>query len=128
MKQHPRICELPHQTVEEEDECERRRIRRANAPACRYCPDETCPEDCPECGAPIHDLGETPPRSAAYARLEKAAKEAAEAAHLHAMHGMKRVYQLCRTYGTDTMIPAAEVLKALGLDENANIIDTKDTP
>jgi hypothetical protein len=23
---------------------------------CRYCPDPLCPEDCPECGSPIHDL------------------------------------------------------------------------
>jgi hypothetical protein len=60
------------------------------------------------------------PESPAYARLQKAAHEATEAANLHAMHSMKRVYQLCRTYGTDVMIPAAEVLDALGLDENAN--------
>lgn len=28
---------------------------------CRYCPDPLCPEDCPECGAPIHDLDAVPP-------------------------------------------------------------------
>lgn len=28
---------------------------------CRYCPDPRCPEDCPECGAPIHDLDAVSP-------------------------------------------------------------------
>jgi hypothetical protein len=27
---------------------------------CRYCPDSLCPEDCPECGSPIHDLDAVP--------------------------------------------------------------------
>jgi hypothetical protein len=27
---------------------------------CRYCPDPLCPEDCPECGSPIHDLDAVP--------------------------------------------------------------------
>jgi hypothetical protein len=30
------------------------------ARACRYCPDPACPEDCPECGSPIHDLDAVP--------------------------------------------------------------------
>jgi hypothetical protein len=30
--------------------------------ACRYCPDPACPEDCPACGAPIHDLDTVPAR------------------------------------------------------------------
>lgn len=60
--------------------------------------------------------------SPAYARLQAAAKEANEAAHLHAIHGMKRVFQLARRYGTKA-IPAAEVLEALRLDENANTVE-----
>lgn len=61
------------------------------------------------------------PDSPAYARLKAAAHEATEAAHLHAMHGMRAVYQLCRQYGFgDERIPAVEVLAALGLDEHAN--------
>lgn len=68
---------------------------------------------------------ETPqPVSPAYVRLQAAAKEATEAAHLHAMHGMKRVFQLARRYGTEA-IPAAEVLDALGLDENANTVEAQ---
>lgn len=59
--------------------------------------------------------------SPAYARLQVAAKEATEAAHLHAMHGMKRAFQLARQYGNQP-IPAAEVLNALGLDANANTV------
>lgn len=27
---------------------------------CRHCPDPLCPEDCPECGSPIHDLDAVP--------------------------------------------------------------------
>jgi hypothetical protein len=66
--------------------------------------------------------------SPAYARLQAAAHEANEAAHLHAMRGMRAVYQLCRQYGFgDTPIPAAEVLAALGLDENANPIEAAAT-
>lgn len=62
--------------------------------------------------------------SPAYARLQAAAKEATEAAHLHAMRGMRAVYQLCRQYGFgDELIPASEVLAALGLDENANTVE-----
>jgi hypothetical protein len=30
--------------------------------ACRYCPDPACPQDCPACGAPIHDLNTVPAR------------------------------------------------------------------
>lgn len=30
---------------------------------CRYCPDPLCPEDCPECGGPIHDLDAVRPLS-----------------------------------------------------------------
>lgn len=67
------------------------------------------------------------PVSPAYARLQAAAKEAAEAAHLHAMHGMKAVFQLAHRYGTDGLIPAAEVLNALGLDENANTVESGST-
>lgn len=86
------MCELPHQSVDEEEECEEQRVAADTR-------DETV--------------------SPAYARLQAAAHEASEAAHLHAMHGMKRVFQLCRRYG-DQMIPTAWVLDALGLDENAN--------
>ncbi|WP_030777277.1 hypothetical protein [Streptomyces sp. NRRL S-920] len=28
---------------------------------CRYCDNALCPEDCPECGTPIHDLDAVPP-------------------------------------------------------------------
>lgn len=66
------------------------------------------------------------PVSAAYTRLQAAAHDASEAAHLHAMHGMKAVFQLCRRYG-DQMIPTAWVLDALGLDENANTVDRTQT-
>lgn len=67
--------------------------------------------------------GEQPqPVSPARARAEAALKDAAEAAHLHAMHGMKRTFHLCRQWGA-TPIPPAEVLNALGLDQNANTVD-----
>lgn len=62
---------------------------------------------------------EAQPVSPAYARLKAAAHAATEAAHLHAMHGMRRAYRLALSYGTEP-IPPAEVLNALGLDENAN--------
>jgi hypothetical protein len=65
------------------------------------------------------------PVSPAYARLQAAVKKATEAAHLHAMHGMRRTFHLARRYGT-TPIPAAEVLNALGLDENANTVEPAD--
>lgn len=121
------ICELPHQTIEEEEACEQQRITSP--------PDtvHACPPDgeafTPCCGCtpfelPHTDRMTTDPTAVtcsrpAYDRLKAAAKEAGEAAHLHAMRGMKAVFQLCRQYGT-LSIPPAVVLEALGLDENAN--------
>jgi hypothetical protein len=39
----------------------RSRIGSERRQPCRYCPDPRCPEDCPECGSPIHDLDGVPP-------------------------------------------------------------------
>lgn len=61
------------------------------------------------------------PVSPAYERLKDAASKANADAATHAMHGIKRVFQLARRHGTGS-IPAAEVLAALGLDENANTV------
>lgn len=62
----------------------------------------------------------TEPTSPAYLRMKAAAHDATEAAHLHAMHGMRAVYKLCQRYGPSGLIPTLIVLAALGLDENAN--------
>lgn len=131
------ICELPHQSVEEEEECEVQRVTASedvqpDTPRCIHCthpkadhsdrddqtPSPTVPRR-PWCHACEGTCDYAAPDSPALQRLKAAARDATEAAHLHAMHGMKRVFQLCRRYG-DQMIPAAEVLDALGLDENAN--------
>lgn len=63
------------------------------------------------------------PHSAAYQRLKAAGAKAMDEAKLHALHGMKRVFQLARRYG-DQAIPAAEVLAALGLDRDANTVES----
>jgi hypothetical protein len=66
--------------------------------------------------------GEAAPKSPAYTRLKEAAATASREAAAHALRGMRNVFQLTRRYGSGP-IPAAEVLDALGLDENANTID-----
>ncbi|WP_234374034.1 hypothetical protein [Streptomyces scabiei] len=59
------------------------------------------------------------PTSPAYNRLKAAAKDATEAAHLHAMQAVKRVYELCREHDARSgLIPANEVLNALGLNDD----------
>ncbi|MEV8398824.1 hypothetical protein [Streptomyces niveus] len=67
----------------------------------------------------VEDMAQQPEQteSPAYTRLQVAAKEATEAAHLHAMQSVKRVFQLYRRYGSEP-IPSAEVMNALALDKN----------
>jgi hypothetical protein len=38
---------------------------------CRYCTDPLCPEDCPECGCPMHDLDAVPAWRRSAARPEE---------------------------------------------------------
>jgi hypothetical protein len=65
--------------------------------------------------------------SPAYARLQAAAAKANADAAAHAMRGMRAVFQLARRYDGEA-IPAAEVLDALGLDENANTVEARQGP
>jgi hypothetical protein len=55
------VIGLRHIAAESADE-----TPQPTAPArvCRYCPEPSCPEDCPECGAPIHDLDAVPAQPA----------------------------------------------------------------
>ena len=64
------------------------------------------------------------PTSAAYQRLKAAGAKAAEEAKLHALHGMKRAYRLAVHYGDRQAIPAGELLEALGLDKDANTVES----
>lgn len=43
---------------------------------CPHCPDPLCPEDCPECGSPIHDLDAVPAQPAAWTPPPPAASPA----------------------------------------------------
>jgi len=173
------ICERPHQSTEEEEECERRRVsspvtfiqRMAEAEhadpqdiladsvdllreaasvygtlgsgrkahwltrmadeleqdrpvECTASLSGTClheAESEPVCDTEAGECAAAgkPGDSPALQRLKAAAHDATEAAHVHAMHAMKRVFRLCVDH-RGRLFTTAEVLDALGLDENAN--------
>jgi hypothetical protein len=115
------MCELPHQSTEEEEQCEKRRLAECSASLSGNClreghGEQACNTEAEECV-----MGGKPADSPALQRLKAAAHDATEAAHVHAMQGMKRVFELCRDSGGLPIQPS-EVLAALGLDENANIV------